>query len=217
MHYRVDGYVIRSENAAKPATLASRYVVSLLQEFCPIGRALDFGCGKLRYSVHLQMISQALTLVDSEIQLSRRQVICDRTTSIREFAVSNWPGVRVLNHLEFRRPSGRFDFILCANVLSAVPHRRTRRQIVSDLADRLNSRGMCLFVCQYTNSYFFEQMADRTVRKYADGFIKGRPQNASFYGLIRPEALRKLVEACGMRIAKGWVDDQSAYVIATRK
>jgi hypothetical protein len=217
VHYRANGYIVRSENAAKPATQPSGYVVELLQDLAGVSHALDYGCGKLRYAVHLKQLAKKLTLVDSEIQLSRSQVVCGETTTIRDYAAANWESVRVINHLDFREDRSRYGFILCANVLSTIPHLRTRKTIAQLLAQRLTSRGRCLFICQYTNSYFSTQMEDRTVKKFGDGFIKGRPENASFYGLIKPPQLKKLVVDSQMAIEKAWIHDQSGYVIATRR
>ena len=72
-----------------------------------------------------------------------------------------------------------------------------------------------MFVCQYTNSYFSKQMASAEVKKYADGFIKGTEQNASFYGIIRPQQLVELVTDGGMKVSEWWRHEQSAYVVAT--
>jgi len=177
---------------------------------------LDYGCGKLRYSVHLAKNANRLTLVDSEVQLARTQVVCDETCTIREYVEKHWRQARVINHLDFRDDNARYDFVLCANVLSAIPYSRTRMSIVKLVADRLTARGQCLFICQYTNSYFCTQMADPKITKYADGFIKGNCDNASFYGLIKPPALRQLVLDNGLEIRETWIHDQSGYVIAQR-
>jgi predicted TPR repeat methyltransferase len=213
VRYQIKGFTIRSENAAKPAKQASGYLVQLLKEFRPIDHALDFGCGKLRYAVHLQKIARRLTLVDSETQLSRTQVVIDRTTSVRAYVALLWRHTRTLNVVDFGADKSKFDFILCANVLSAIPSITKRRQIVRALSQKLRRKGRCLFVCQYTNSDFFRQLADQNVKKHADGYIKGAKQNASFYGLINLPLLRGYVEKAGMVIEKAWVNDQSAYVV----
>lgn len=115
--------------------------------------------------------------------------------------------------VEFAVDRSRFDFILCTNVLSAVPSVTKRRQIVRLLLQKLRQKGRCLFVCQYTNSDFFRQLADTKVKKHADGYIKGTKQNASFYGLMNLPTLRRYIEEAGMVIEKAWVNDQSAYVV----
>ncbi len=209
--------MIRSENAAKPVVQPSKYLLGLLDRYSPMRDALDFGCGKLRYAVHLARLAENLTLVDSEIQLCRIQVVDGKPTTIRDFAKVRWQHATVLNAEEFRRCRQRFDFALCANVLSTIPRVSVRKTVIGQIGQRLKSRGCCLFVCQYTNSYFREQMAAPNVTKYGDGFIKGTKQNASFYGLINPTALVKLVTSTGMAVVESWRHDQSGYVLARRK
>lgn len=216
MRYRADGYIIRSENAARPSNQGSRYLIDLLRDLAPMSRALDYGCGKLRYATHLEQLTRELTLVDSEIQLSRTQVVCGETTTIRAYVMAKWPDVRVINHIDFRDDHARYDFILCANVLSAIPHTRVRMAIVKLLAARLTSRGRCLLVCQYTNSYFRAQLCDSSVKKLADGFIKGSPENASFFGVINPGILKRIAENARMVVEQSWQHGQSSYVIGKR-
>jgi len=126
----------------------------------------------------------------------------------------NWPHARTLNDREFKSDRTKFDFVLCANVLSAIPHKRRRIAVVRLIAERLHRRGQSLFVCQHTNSYFCAAMADESVKKFGDGFIKGEKDNASFYGIIRPTDLRNIVLSAGLLISRSWVHDQSGYVIA---
>jgi 2-polyprenyl-3-methyl-5-hydroxy-6-metoxy-1,4-benzoquinol methylase len=142
VHYKLDGLVIRSENAAKPANQASHYLIGVLKECDSASkRTLDYGCGKLRYSTHLESLSRSLTVVDSEIQLSRTQAVHDKVTTIRDYVAEKWPSVRVLSTVQFGQDSRQYDFILCANVLSAIPHLRTRKAVVSLLRSRLSRRG----------------------------------------------------------------------------
>jgi hypothetical protein len=117
---------------------------------------------------------------------------------------------------QFDLDSAKYDFVLCANVLSAIPSPRIRTRIARTLARRLTVRGKCFYVCQYTNSYFCDQMADESVRKYSDGFIKGTAENASFYGIIRPPMLQDLIRRAGFSIRESWIHDQSGYVVAER-
>lgn len=217
MHYLANGYVIRSENSAKSASQASSYVLDLLGSIGRVRHALDYGCGKLRYFGRLNEIAKRLTIVDSEIQLSRVQVVHSHRTTIRDYVAAHWPRVRVMAPRDLRADQSLYDFILCTNVLTAIPHMRIRRRITRLLGDRLSSRGRCLFACQYTNSYFRTQMVDGSVTKFSDGFIKGDAHAASFYGLIKPNDLKALVVGAGMAIEEAWIHDQSGYVIAKRK
>jgi len=190
--------------------------LGLLDRFAPNGDALDYGCGKLRYALRVADLARRLTVVDSEIQLSRVQVINGNLTTIRGFVESHWNHVTVLNADEFRGCLERFDFALCANVLSTIPRDAIRKEVINRIAGRLKRRGVCLFVCQYTNSYFGRQMGAPDVTKYRDGFIKGTKENASFYGVIKPEALTRLVHSAGMTVVERWRHEQSGYVVARR-
>ena len=177
---------------------------------------LDYGCGKLRYSVHLAKIAKSLTLVDSEDQMSRVQVIAGERTTIRRYVARHWPHARVINVSEFRESRGRFDLVLCANVLSAIPRKEVRRRLVRLLASRLRPGGHCVLAAQYTNSYFCQQMSSPSVLKYGDGFITGSRENASFYGIIRLPVLSRLAISCGMKIVESYRRGQSIYVVVGR-
>ena len=215
MHYRIKSGIVKSENAAKSTKEASAYLLGLLKQFGQFDQVLDYGCGKLRYAVHLQRQAKKLTLVDSDIQLSRPLDLFGTKTSIREFVRKNWPNTRVLDQREFPSDRRRYDFILCANVLSSIPANRTRLSILRSFAKCLKRNGCCLVICQHTNSYFWSQMRNKSVKKVGDGFVKGDKDSLSFYGLIPPDRLRQLVLDAGLTIEKSWVNDQSCYIVAT--
>jgi len=69
----VSGVVIKTENAAKPASQSSGFLKSLLGTLPRVSTSIDYGCGKLRYLDAILEKTDFLTLVDSEIQLSRIQ------------------------------------------------------------------------------------------------------------------------------------------------
>jgi 2-polyprenyl-3-methyl-5-hydroxy-6-metoxy-1,4-benzoquinol methylase len=216
MHYRVKGCLIRSENTAKPSSQASKYLIDILQKYAPMTHALDMGCGKLRYAVHLAALADRLTVVDSEIQLSRSQLLFGKRTTIRDLVTQRWNHARAINVREFSADTHKYDFVLCSNVLSAIPSNRARHSIIRGISLHLTARGKALFVCQYTNSFFFQQMKSNDVVKHADGFLKGTSRNASFYGLINPENLVDLVTKSKLVVVKMWRNDQSGYVVAVR-
>ena len=53
MIYRAKGHTIHSENAAKSPLQVSKYLVDWIKAREKVNSALDYGCGKLRYGVHL--------------------------------------------------------------------------------------------------------------------------------------------------------------------
>jgi hypothetical protein len=216
VHYKAKGFVIRSENAAKSSSQASQYLVDVLQQYAPMAHALDMGCGKLRYSGHLAAIADRLTVVDSEIQLSRTQLLFGKRTTIRDFITKRWLHARAISVEQFPADRCKYDFALCSNVLSSIPSNSGRRNIIRGIGLRLTAKGKALFVCQYTNSYFFQQLKSNDVVRHADGFIKGTRHNASFYGLITPEHLMDLVIKSRLVVVEMWRNDQSGYVVAKR-
>lgn len=213
MHYQISGGLIKSEYAAKPAAQASQYLIDLLKQMGPFRHALDFGCGKLRYASQLYHLSKNLTVADSAVQLDRIQTVIDDRTSVREYVDSRWYDSRAIDLNELRVDSTTYDFILCTNVLSAIPDCSDRIAALRSLRSKLR-KGSILVVCQYTNSYFCEKMRDPTVHKYNDGFLLGSENQRSFYGLINLPKLEQYLADAGFNVKRAWRRDQSAYATA---
>jgi hypothetical protein len=127
MHYRVRGRLIATELAAKPPSQASAHLLAFLKRYKRVVHAADYGCGKLRYAGALSAMADSVTLVDSPEQLDRQQVIDGEHTTVRQLAEQRWPTARIETVSQFQvRSKPRFDFVLCANVLSAIPTRSAR-------------------------------------------------------------------------------------------
>jgi hypothetical protein len=109
MRYKISsGVEIRTENAAKPASQPSQFLVDLISGLPHVSMTFDYGCGKLRYVKAISSKTDTLTLIDSEIQLSRLQMLGNKETSIRNiFKQSN--RVAILNEVEFAELSSEFD------------------------------------------------------------------------------------------------------------
>ena len=150
MRYRVNGEEIRSENAAKPMAQASNALVDCILSRPCIDHALDYGCGKLRYTPYLARRCSHFGLVDSSLQLERLQMIAGRHTTVKKYAQTRWPSCRIYTAQEFWRGTDeRYDFVLCANVLSAIPSRIIRSQSLRAIRACLRRTGECLVVNQY--------------------------------------------------------------------
>jgi hypothetical protein len=216
VHYRVDGHIIRTERTAKPRAQASAALKRwLLRDQCR-GDVLDFGCGRLRYGPELATVSTTLTFVDSREQLYR---ICSFEThreTVAEQAARNWPKARTLDYDALLQDGRQYDFILCANVLSAIPLERERRKIVRILASRLKRSGQCLFVTQYRNSYYRELESHPAASPHLDGFLVDRGSGSTFFGLISKDRLIRLTRHCGLQTDATWLDGQSAYVLCSQ-
>jgi 2-polyprenyl-3-methyl-5-hydroxy-6-metoxy-1,4-benzoquinol methylase len=152
VRYKVGKDEITTENAAKPMSQASAPLVNWLKAQKRFGRALDYGCGKLRYTGILAENSKWLTVVDSRFQLEREQIIAGKSTTIRRYVRQTWRRTNVLEISEFSRRRSSYNFILCANVLSAIPLRSVRSQVLKSIRARLASNGKG-FICRPISKY----------------------------------------------------------------
>src|ERR1700716_2860280 len=109
MRYRIStGIIVKTENAAKPKKQRSQFLTRLILSLPPVSATFDYGCGKLRYKGAILKTTDTLALVDSEIQLSRKQRIAARKTSVRELLrTSN--RIDVYNCSEFGNLATQFD------------------------------------------------------------------------------------------------------------
>lgn len=214
MRYKAKGTTIRTENAARPAKQASSYLVKWISSLAHADNILDYGCGKLRYAAALTGRATTLTLVDSEIQISRIQTLAGNLTTIKNFAPKAFPNSRVLSIDEFYRDELAYDFILCANVLPVIPIAKERAKMLRVLSSRLHPDGKALFVSQYQNSYFNNAMASPNSVPHLDGWLLTTNRGAYYFGLLPKETVIRIVSKYGFRVVDAWSHGQSAYVIA---
>jgi hypothetical protein len=215
MRYKLRvGVEIKTENAAKPASQASQFLLRLIEELPHVSSTFDYGCGKLRYQVAIKDKTDTLALVDSEIQLSRIQVLGTEKTSIRAiFYGSNQ--ILTLTDSEFVKINTRFDRGFCVNVLSVIPSVRYRKTVLEAIQAKLKRGGKCLFVVQYRNSEFNRMKAMPNARPWLDGFLVDSLRGYSFYGLISPDRLESSLKRAGFRISETTLNEGSVYMWAT--
>lgn len=217
MHYKIKGMEIRSENSAKPVADAAAPLVSWLscREFTPL--ALDFGCGKLRYTHHLAKKSECLGVVDSEVQLTRLQFIDGKYTSVRNYIERKWPQCRI-HKLEdvWKNPLHNYNFVLCANVLSAIPCPKARARSLRSIHSALSEKGRVLFVSQHTNSYFTMAQRKPNACLHLNGWIIGSKTVPSYYGVLNRDSVIRLITRYGFSIVDAWIEGQSNYVLASK-
>ena len=216
MRYSVRGNEVRSENAAKPACSAGAWLLNWITQLDSRDTALDLGCGKLRYTVPLAIALRSVTAVDSSAQLDRTQKLFGIQTSIREYAAEYLPNVRVcaLEETDWRRE--QFGVVLCSNVLSAIPSRSIRNQVVRTAYQRLANGGVFLLTTQYKNSHFAAWGSNPRASRYCDGFLVKTTHGVSFYALLDSTALVTLCRSSGLTIIEAGHAKEIAYVIATR-
>jgi hypothetical protein len=207
--------MIRSELAAKPIAQRSRVLVNLIRRIGTSKSALDYGCGRLRYSGVLKSVSQSLALVDSSAQLARHVTIGGTLSSISDHATKRWPDVRLESAEAFEaRLRPRFDFALIANVLSAIPSRRIALRMLRAVARRMKRNGIVLVVNQHTNSHYLSRRRRGRVRRHGDGWLNIRKRGATYFGLLDVDKVRALLAQAGYVIRRQWVVGQSNYCLA---
>lgn len=214
MRYKIGkDIIIRSENAAKPETQGSAYLKKLISRLRPVRTSFDFGCGKLRYERVIAKTTQELSLIDSEVQLSRSQMIRGRSTTVLDH-------VRKSNHVhaytvsQFAALPGDFDRGFCLNVLSVIPSATVRLGIVQLMRAKLKPGGTCLFVVLYRNSDFTRMQRLPNCQSHGNGFLIDSLRGHSFYGLIPPDDLTELIGRGGFVVESLVLDEGSAYLWA---
>lgn len=215
MHYKVKNLLIKTENAAKPSSQAAKAVLDWIGSRQRAKSALDFGCGKLRYSPTLAHQCEKLTLVDSTIQFDRTQRIDGKLTTVRDHVKSNFPNARLLLADAFEEDARKYDLAICANVLSAIPSARTRSKILRQISKKLTRGGVCLFVTQYTNSYFRTAASSPNAVPYLDGWILKTRRGNFYYGVLKKPKLERLLVDHGFVVMRSWINGQSVLIEAT--
>jgi hypothetical protein len=214
MRYRIGkDIVIRSENAAKPEAQSSAYLNKLISRLGRVRSSFDFGCGKLRYQRAIARTTDVLALVDSEVQLSREQMIRGRSTTIRDH-VRKANDVDAYTVGQFASLERKFDRGFCINVLSVIPSANVRLGIVQLMRAKLKPGGACLFVVLYRNSDFTRMQRLPNCRFYGNGFLMDSLRGFSFYGLIPPKELAGLVKRGGFVVESVVLDEGTAYLWA---
>lgn len=208
--------VIRSENSAKPDKQVSAYLASLIRAMQPVSRSLDYGCGKLRYLDAISSVSDHVTLVDSEIQLSRKQIIFGNNASVREFCRGK-NSLFAQNTADFLSEPACFERAFCLNVLPVIPYSRLRIAVASRIRKKLVYGGEAIFVVQYRNSDFDKMLAKENAQKWNEGILIDSLRGPSYFGLISPDHLIKILSDAGFAHIHLDKRDGSAFAFVRRQ
>lgn len=217
MRYQVKGCEVRSENAAKPGSSAGRWLLKWIDGLDPLYKGLDLGCGKLRYTVPMSRQLRSVTAVDSKVQIDRVQALFGCNSTIRQYAAAHLANVRVFSVEEQAWQRRHYDIILCANVLSAIPSKRVRKELVSCAHQRLRNGGTFLLTTQFQNSHFSKWAADPRASRHCDGYLVRGTKGASFYALLDRDKLVALCRGAGLSIIDCGHAKELAYVFATKE
>lgn len=214
MHYIINNKLIKTEYTAKPHTLKSKDVESWLLSRHRPDSILDFGCGKLRYSDTLMKLSNRITFVDSEIQLTRSQIIKGEFTSISNYVSKNYKKCRTISFERLSEHNEKYSFITCTNVLSAIPCPLTINLILNHIKRMLAPNGIVFFVNQYKNSYFSKF---NTGEPHLYGYIHQAHSSHTYYGILNEDRMISLLRDNSFHIVNARSSRQICLVEAGHK
>lgn len=214
MHYQINNSIlIKSENAAKSTKQPNKVIIEYIDKLSSDFHVLDYGCGKLRYSIPLCSKVEKVIAIDSEHQITRFQIINNIRTTVVNYARRFSTNLDVYSESNTKWMQMKFQFILCTNVLSAVPNREDRLKILRNIKSVLEVGGQALISVQYRNSYFSGYSKRDNSIQYSDGWILRNRSGNTFYGLITPENLLKLCAESNLNVIDVKLDDGSVYMI----
>ena len=151
-------------------------------------------------------------MIDSKVQITRKQMIHDNEVSVLEYASKFMKNAYAYSLEEYDFKKEKFDFVLCTNVLSAIPNTDDRKKVLSNIKQLLKPTGNALISVQYRNSYFNTYSTKEGCVKYEDGWIIKRGNSFSFYGIIFPDKLIKLCGESGLIVENIYKHDGSVYL-----
>ena len=178
---------------------------------------LDYGCGKCRYSKQLSKKAKQVVLVDSEIQISRIQKIHSENTTVQEYARKYIKNATVFSLTDKNWKEKKYDFILCTNVLSAIPDINERKILLKNIASLLSNDGTALISVQHSNSYFKTYSKNPNAIKHEDGWIIKRGSSHSFYGIIKPNKLIEMCKKANLEIVNDYRKEGTIYLTVKYK
>ena len=92
--------------------MPSNYLCKQIESTNKNGNALDFGCGKLRYSEQLVNKFETVTFLDSRRQLERVQIIRGVQTTIPDYVINNYKNANIVSYENIDKITNHYDFIL---------------------------------------------------------------------------------------------------------
>jgi 2-polyprenyl-3-methyl-5-hydroxy-6-metoxy-1,4-benzoquinol methylase len=205
-----------SHNSARSDKQASKVVLQYIDSLDQKEDLLDFGCGKLRYSLSLKAKCKNLTLVDSSEQLERVQVVHNINSTVVDYTKKNLKNTRVINVENLKSDLKQYDYVFCSNVLSAIPCEKEIQNVLSLILNRIKFDGEALFITQYTNSFYSNLSKCQYSKKHLYGWLTEKNGKATYYGLLDCKSLSSLLSRNGFEITKSWRVGQSAFVRCKR-
>jgi hypothetical protein len=215
MHYKYQDIIIKSENSAKPFSTPSKTMLSLFDEFIrKSDTVLDFGCGKLRYTIPLSKLAKRVIGVDSKEQLTRVIKISGETTTLVEYA-KKFKNVELHILCSPDWKNIKYDKFVLAHVLSSIPFEEERIKVVKTLRDVMVENSTLLACTNHRLSYFKKWDQSDRVIKYNNGYLVKNP-HPSYFGKIDKVKLAAYFESNGFEILKSFIIEDNSYCICKR-
>lgn len=212
MHYRINNYIIESELAAKSTKQTNKVVLDFISKLPSCYKVLDYGCGKLRYSIPLAYQTSKVIAIDSKYQIEKKQLIADSFIAPKDYNQKNLI-IKSIDNNEWKQE--KYDIVFCSNVLSAIPDDDERLKIISNSKNVLNGSGYMFIAVQYRNSYYNQYHLRNDTIKHNDGWLIKRGNNkCSFYGMITSDKIINLCNIAGFNYYEIAKHDGSCYIKA---
>lgn len=214
MKYLVDGFEIHSDRAAIPSCRKSNRLVKFLSKLNASSACVDYGCGKLRHIEEMMAVFERVTVIDSDAQIHKRQIIHGENTTVADYCVRFGGRVMARRLADVPKIRLRHDWAFLINVLSAIPNRAARVRALKNIRSLLKPGGSLLLISQFENSKF---SSFESGRRYLDGYIYRSKRGVHFFGRISHRALRAYLAEANLvvenvRSAKGYY-----FIIARRR
>lgn len=214
MKYIKKGVEIDSERAAKSYLQPNKFLCALLKSLDHSKKALDYGCGKFRYTKLLLEIFDRVVAVDSRAQLTKTQNIHGKIQRGIDFKPKR---VSVFYLEQKKWLNQKYDFILLAHVLSAIPSRQHRMHVLGNISRLLKRNGTALIVCQYKDAYYENQAKKDNTTPFLDGVISHNGKKGTFFGLIQISKLLPMLKTTGLDAIDIKKKDNCYYITVSKE
>lgn len=202
-----------SELAAKPISQTNKYVLNYIEQISSDYCVLDYGCGKLRYSIHLAQRAKQVIAIDSEEQVNKKQKIGEYYGAAINFEFPNLV-VSSVNSSSWKEK--KYDLVFCTNVLSAIPFEKERFEILKNSKSVMKNTGKMFISNQYRNSYYSKYKYRLDAEPYNDGWLlkKRNSNRCSFYAILSDDYVIELCKQAGFTAFSKKKKDGSYFIEA---
>lgn len=216
MRYFVNRQEIRSENSAKPDLQSSRFIEERIGTMTRCSDSLNYGSGKLRFVRSMLNASDRLTLVDSTVQINRKQLLpviglgnyeeyCRRTNS-----------VSIMTTKELCRSGERFDRAFCLNVLAIIPFPSIRTEVLKRIRRSLKENGQLIVSNRWRNSEFTSNKSRPDAQIYKGGTLIHSLRGYAFYYQMSEGEIISTVLQLGFSLESSSRRDGTYFIVFTK-